>query len=300
MLPHKSCEAFLAIAEYGSFESAAIKLCITASAVTLRVQSLEKQLGHILILRERPCRVTKAGQALLEYLQHQRLMEDNLLQQLQGQNLDNKFYKLSIATNADSLATWLIPAIQKTLMNENITINLIVDDQSQTHQLLEKGVVNACISAEKTSIKGCISHHLGSMTYKMVCTPQFKEKWFAQGLHREAIRHTPAVIFNTKDQLHEDIILSLFGLNMQSYPYHFIPSSTAFLEAIELALGFGMVPEMQIKHQLKTGKLIELIPEAQTEIHLYWHHWKQQSVSLQILSDIMIAQTKKIMNQNSF
>ncbi len=58
MLSNKSCEAFLAVAESGSFEYAAQQLYITASAVTLRVQSLEKDLGKILLLRERPCRVT--------------------------------------------------------------------------------------------------------------------------------------------------------------------------------------------------------------------------------------------------
>ena len=42
MLQSKQSEAFLAVAETGSFELAAERLSITASAVTLRVQSLEK------------------------------------------------------------------------------------------------------------------------------------------------------------------------------------------------------------------------------------------------------------------
>ena len=54
MLSSKSCEAFLAVAESGSFDEAAQRLCITSSAVTLRVQALEKDLGQILLLRERP------------------------------------------------------------------------------------------------------------------------------------------------------------------------------------------------------------------------------------------------------
>ncbi|MNE71208.1 putative HTH-type transcriptional regulator [compost metagenome] len=52
MLNHKQCDAFLAVAETGSFDLAAEQLCITASAVTLRIQSLEKSLGHLLIVRE--------------------------------------------------------------------------------------------------------------------------------------------------------------------------------------------------------------------------------------------------------
>ena len=295
MLSSKYCEAFLAVAELGSFELAAQKLCITASAVTLRVQALEKQLGHILILRERPCRVTTAGQSLLEHLQHQRLMEDHLLQHLNGQKQGDQFYKVNIATNADALATWLLPSLQHTLKQEKITLNLIVDDQSQTHHLLEHGLVNACISSEAQHMKGCMVHHLGCMHYKMVATPAFQKKWFAQGVNRDSIRKAPAVIFNDKDRLHEDISISLFGLNMQSYPFHFIPSASAFLEAIELGLGFGLVPEMQIQTQLASGKLIELIPEARTEIPLYWHHWKQQSMPLQQISQTILQQCQHIL-----
>ena len=296
MLPHKSCEAFLSVAEHGSFDAAAVKLCITASAVSLRVQALEKQLGQVLILRERPCRVTATGQILLEYLQHQRLMEDHLLQQLQGKTSDRSFSKINIATNADSLATWLIPTIQHTLINENITLNLIIDDQSKTHQLLENGSVNACISAKPIQLKGCVSHDLGTMTYALVCTPKFKNTWFQTGLSRETLRHAPAVIFNEKDHLHEEMTLDLFGLNMQQYPYHFIPSSTAFVEAIGHHLGLGMVPLIQIETQLKQGLFIELLPEARKEVHLYWHHWKVQSDPLKILSDTIISQVKDWLN----
>lgn len=41
MLDSKQCEAFLAVAEVGSFDAAGEHLCITPSAVSLRVQALE-------------------------------------------------------------------------------------------------------------------------------------------------------------------------------------------------------------------------------------------------------------------
>ncbi len=58
MLDSKQCEAFLAVAEVGSFDAAGEHLCITPSAVSLRVQALEKYLGQILIIRGRPCVLT--------------------------------------------------------------------------------------------------------------------------------------------------------------------------------------------------------------------------------------------------
>ena len=297
MLSSKSCEAFLAVAESGSFDEAAQRLCITASAVTLRVQALEKDLGQILLLRERPCRVTQAGQKLLEHLQHQRLREQNLLQQFMGQSSQHEFHQFSIATNADSLSTWLLKVLQNTLIEHKIALKLSLDDQTQTHQLLETGLVNACISTESTAMKGCEVHYLGQMTYRMVATPFFVEKWFKNGIHRDALRHAPAIIFNSKDLMHHQIILNLFGLNQQSYPHYFIPSSTAFVEAVHLDLGFGLVPEYQMGNDLQTGKLIEVIPEAKTEMKLYWHHWKQQSALLQQLTLDLLEKAPYHMNK---
>jgi LysR family transcriptional regulator, chromosome initiation inhibitor len=289
MLNHKQCEAFLAVAETGSFDLAAERLCLTASAITLRVQQLEKYLGHVLIVRERPCRVTTSGQSLLHYLQHRRLLEDQLLQQLTGQSKGHDFYQLNIATNDDSLATWLLSTLQEVLLEEKIVLHLQVDDQSQTHRLLEAGRVNACISTEVQAMKGCQAIPINTMTYHLVATPDFVERWFKHGLTRDSVKQAPAVIYNAKDTLHTDLIQQYFGLNPQSYPHHYIPSSTSFVDAILLGLGFGMLPDAQIGTRLETGELINLLPQYRHELKLYWHHWNQQSKQLQKLTSVLQA-----------
>ena len=296
MFHSKHSEAFLAVAETGSFEQAALRLNVTASAVTLRLQTLEKQLGQVLIIRERPCKVTQAGQEVLLFLQHHRLMEQNLIQNLQGKNSQSNFFKLNIATNADSLATWLLPTIQDTLLDEKIVIDLKIDDQTQTHHLLEAGLVNACISTESKAMKGCEAIHLGKMSYRMVATPRFIEKYFRHGIQRESLRQTPTVIFNDKDQLHAEILQKIFGLMPNSYPCHLIPSATSFVDAILLDLGYGMVPKMQMIKELETGQLLEIMPKARTDLHLYWHHWKQQSKQLDQLTQVLISTTQNILD----
>jgi LysR family transcriptional regulator, chromosome initiation inhibitor len=280
MLPSKSCEAFLAVAELGSFEAAALHLNLSASAVTLRVQALEKQLSQVLLVRERPCRVTSSGLHLLRHLQQQRLHEQQLLQHIQGSRQHQTFQEFHIASNADSLATWLLPLLQPVLLEHRMILKLRLDDQSQTHQLLENGLVSACISTEKTAMQGCTAAYLGDMTYKMVASPDFVARYLQQPLNRESLKHIPAVIFDAKDHLHHQMILKLFGLQQNQYPHYFVPSSTAFVDAIHLGLGFGLVPEYQIGTDLQTGKLIEILPEAQTAMSLYWHHWQQQAAAL--------------------
>ncbi|MDM1246688.1 LysR family transcriptional regulator ArgP [Acinetobacter sp. R933-2] len=296
MLQSKQSEAFLTVAETGSFELAAEKLCITASAVTLRLQTLEKQLGQVLILRERPCRVTQVGQILLQHLQHTRLMQQNLLQQLQGQDTHSGFYQVNIATNADSLATWLLPLLRDLLIKQNITVHFQVDDQSETHHLLEAGLVNACVTTEPQAMKGCIAEYLGSMNYRFTATPSFVKQWFPQGVHRDALRQAPALIFNEKDYLHTHYIQQNFGLSPSQYPHYFIPSSTAFVDAMVMGLGYGWLPDYQVKKFLDTGELIEISPQFQIQLALYWHHWKQQSQQLQHLTTHLIQYAHHVLN----
>lgn len=297
MLQSKQTEALLAVAETGSFELAAEKLNITASAVTLRVQSLEKFLGHILIIRERPCRVNQAGRVLLQHLQHARLLQQNLIHALTGKVDSTEFCKISIATNADSLATWLLPVLQQSVLDNHITLELKTEDQSQTYHLLETGLVNACISTENQPMKGCVAQILGKMRYRMVATPEFCQKWFKNGISRETLKNSPAVIYNHKDQLHQHFMQQHYGLMPNTYPCHFIPSSVAFMDAIQLHFGFGLLPELQIQDHLKTGALIEIIPEAQTDVVLYWHHWKRQLPQLEQLTIQLIQKAQHILNQ---
>jgi len=252
-------------------------------------------LGQVLVLRERPCKVTNAGQTLLNYLQHQRLLQQQLIQQLNGQN-KAEFSSIHIAVNADSLATWLFPCLNTTLLAEKITLNLQVAVQSETHKLLEQGQVNACISSESEAMPGCKAHFIGQMHYRMVATPAFVHSWFKQGIHRESLRKAPAVIYNDQDHLHSHLLLAQFGLNQQCFPFHYIPSSTAFADAIFSGLGYGLVPDYQIADRIQNGTLIEILPECSCDVPLYWHHWKQQSPALEHLTKVILEQAEQCMN----
>lgn len=295
MLDNRQCEAFLAVIESGSFDQAGINLCITASAVTLRVQALEKKLGQLLLIRGRPCVLTQAGQKLFEYLQHTRRLEQNLLHSLTG-GADFDFFKTVIASNADSLATWLLPILKDVLVKEKIMLEIRIDDQSHTYSLLERGTVSACISIENKPMRGCHAEYLGIMRYKMVCTDQFRKKWFLQGINRENLRQTPAIIFNDKDYIHFDLLEKKYGLIKGTYPYHLIPSSESFVTAIKLGLGYGLVPEFQIKLEAQENRLIELLPDETIDIPLYWHHWKQQSKPLENLSKYIVSKANHLLD----
>lgn len=283
MLDSKQCQAFLAVVETGSFEQAAQLLHLTASALSLRVQALEKSLGQLLLIRARPCVVTQAGRSLSEYLQHVRLLEQNLLHDLTGKS-DQDFFKVHLAVNADTLSIWLLPVIREALLKHKILATIKIDDQSLTHTLLESGQVNACISIESQAMQGCLALKLGNMRYLMLASAAFAKQHFKHGVSRQALMRTPAIIFNEKDYMHFEVLQKHYGLTKGSFPYHTVPSVSAFFEAIQLGLGYGMMPELLLQDYADQANIVELMPDVAMDITLYWHHWKQQSQPLHALT----------------
>jgi hypothetical protein len=54
-----------AVVELGSFDAAAERLHVMPSAVSQRIKALEQRVGQALVVRERPCTATTAGEPLL-------------------------------------------------------------------------------------------------------------------------------------------------------------------------------------------------------------------------------------------
>lgn len=297
MIDPKYSEAFIAALETGSFEAAAEKLCLSASAVSLRIQNLESQFGETLVLRERPCRTTSTGKILFEHLQALQLQQEKFRQRLNEHHQGStRFHTIKIGCNADSLESWLLSSLADCLIEQRIVLELIILDQNDTHHLFKTGQVNACISTKTKPMKGCESHVIGTMRYRLVATPEFKARWLSQGLDRVSLNLAPAVIFNAQDHLHTALLQRHFGLRLEHYPHHFIPSSRAFVQCIALGLGYGLVPEIQMQQQLKDGILVELAEELAVDVVLYWHHWENQSGVMQQLSEHILEHAAQHMH----
>lgn len=97
--------ALAAVVELGSFDAAAERLHVTPSAVSQRIKSLEQQVGQVLVVREKPCRATTAGIPLLRLAAQTALLESEALAEMGG-NASLKRTRITIAVNADSMATW--------------------------------------------------------------------------------------------------------------------------------------------------------------------------------------------------
>ena len=74
-----------------------------------RLRSLEAQVGQLLVVRARPLRLTEAGRVLLRFARQLQAMRADVAREL-GERAARR-PRLPIAINADSLATWVLPAL---------------------------------------------------------------------------------------------------------------------------------------------------------------------------------------------
>lgn len=267
MFDYALIEAVAAVIRTGSFEQAAKQLHVTPSAISQRVKSLEERMGTVLILRGQPCEGTKAGLRLCQHLEQVALMERDVRHALPRPRQTGGLTPVRIAINADSLATWFIPAMAEV---KDILFDIVLDDQDHSAEWLRRGEVLGAVTSHGKSVQGCDSRPVGILRYFATASPAFMDRWFPRGrVTEETLMKAPCLIFNRKDRLQSQWLKEVFGRDF-SPPNHWLPSSTAFVEAALAGLGWGMNPEILVKDHIAAGRLVALLPETPLDVPLYW------------------------------
>lgn len=290
MIDYKLLEALAAVVEEQGFEKAARKLGLTQSAISQRIRQFEEYCGQILLIRSSPPEATAAGNLLISHFNKVKLLEDDL--QISTQRRSRSAYStIRIAINNDSLATWFTPATADVLVEENILLNISVDDQEQTQNLLRQGSVICSISTYNRPINGCSLYKLGEMAYGMYCAADVKDSWFPDGFNLPDANKHPSIRFNTKDFINSQFFQRCFQSEALEGPAVFVPSSEQFIEWIRRGLCYGSAPLLQCRELVETGILADLLPEIKINIPLYFHCWNIKSSKLKKFSEELLAKS---------
>ncbi|MFC5478626.1 LysR family transcriptional regulator ArgP [Massilia suwonensis] len=289
MLDYAALSALSAVVREGSFERAAHALHVTPSAVSQRIRQLEERVGCALVIRDQPCRPTDSGRRLCQHVDRVRLLEQDLRGTLPGLELGGTArVGLPVAVNADSLATWLAPAIAAFAAQQPVLMEVAVDDQDHTGEWLRSGAVVAAVTGVARPASGCNSRALGSMRYLAAASPAFMQRWFADGVGAGSLAEAPSLVFNTKDELQARWARRLCHRHVE-LPRHTLPSTQAFVAASLAGMGWGMHPQALIAPQLADGTLVELVADTPLDVPLYWQHARAASSLLDELSKAVLA-----------
>ncbi len=153
---------------------------------------------------------------------------------------------LSLAVNADSLATWLLPALAPVLADSPIRLNLRVEDETRTQERLRRGEVVGAVSIQHQALPSCLVDKLGALDYLFVSSKPFAEKYFPNGVTRSALLKAPVVAFDHLDDMHR-AFCSKISICLGSVPCHIVNSSEAFVQLARQGTTCCMIPHLQIE-----------------------------------------------------
>src|SRR5258707_897140 len=83
---------------------------------------------------------------------------------------------------------------------------------------------------------------VGRVRYRARASGGFADRWFTGGVPVAALAEAPVVVFDRSDHL-QDTYLRRRTRRRLEPPRHLVPDSAAFVEAIRLGFGWGMLPD---------------------------------------------------------
>jgi LysR family transcriptional regulator (chromosome initiation inhibitor) len=283
--------ALAAVLREGSFERAADALHVTPSAVSQRIKQLEDAAGAVLVLRGKPCTATPIGQRFYRHALQVELLESDLDEELArtARARGRAAPPVAIAVNDDSLATWVMPALAVFTRETGLCVKLEVDDEAYTAEWLRTGRVLGAITQEATPVQGCRVEPLGVMRYRATASPAYMRRFFPRGVDHDALQRAPALFYDRRDALETRFVKRVLGYKKVALVAHWIPSSTAFVDAVLLGLGWGINAEPLVHEHLRRGRLVDIVPGKAMEVALFWQHWRIDSTTLSTLTRALTA-----------
>ncbi|MFF3488298.1 LysR family transcriptional regulator ArgP [Streptomyces sp. NPDC002701] len=298
-LPLDQVRTLLTVVDEGTFDAAAAVLHVTPSAVSQRVKALEQRTGRVLLMRTKPVRPTESGEAVVRFARQVARLDRDTRAEL-GMSGAEEPTRLSIAVNADSLATWFLPALSRVPAEPPLCYELRREDQDHTATLLREGLVMAAVTSSPDAVAGCSVRGLGRMRYVPVASPAFAGRWLRGRpgtAAEEAVADAPVVTFDRRDDLQDAYCRTLLGgsgttrgRRGASAARHLVPTSEGFVEAVAAGMGWGMVPEVQAAPLLRAGRLVRLAPDRRIDVPLFWQQWKLDFPALAAVAGAVAAE----------
>ncbi len=286
-------EILEAIAETGTFTSAAKKLNITQSAVSHAVAELEKQAGAALFERlPKGAALTRCGVSLLEESR-------SILTACR--NLDRRMNHLEENTPVNivssiTIASFLLPEILRELKTSfpQIQLSVRVASANTAIDILQRG--NADIAFwEGAAPKGNFQTILlGSYNLCAACAPNFDLS--AKTVTPDQLCRYPLLLREQGSAIRDTLDNTLALANLKAEPVWESVNSLALIKAAEAGLGITVLPEKLLSDSLllKKLRLISLDKmKMENQMLALFHKDKYITKPFQILID-------QLKNNNKF
>jgi LysR family transcriptional regulator (chromosome initiation inhibitor) len=244
----------------------------------------------VLLQRSKPVRATESGEVVIRFARQLARLERDARAELGLADAAGPV-RLPIAVNADSLATWFLPALTRVPQDPPVCFELYREDEGHTTTLLREGQVMAAVTSSPDPVAGCTVRRLGSARYLPVASPEFASRHLTGELERD-LRVAPVIVFDRRDELQDTFVRRLAGGGAGPVR-HQVPTSEGFCDAVTAGLGWGLVPQPQAEPLVREGWLVLLTPHHTMDVPLYWQQWKLDSPALSLVAETVVAEAER-------
>ena len=253
----KQLQAFVWVADLGSFRKAADRLNTTQPNISSRIAALESVLDVSLMERDAgSVRLTSKGQLLLEHARQVLAATDNFIEAANRDALINGQLRLGVTEMV--VHTWLREFL-RVLKDRypNITVELTVDLSANLEKELFERSIDLAFQSGPFNRQTTGSTDLGVFPLIWIASPQ-------TGLHKleqlsmEDLVHYPILTHARGTQPYQEVA-SHFA-SRRDLPARLVPSSN-LAACIHMTIdGFGIatVPAAMVLNELQKGELIQV------------------------------------------
>lgn len=274
-----SLVAFEAAARTGSFVNAANELCLSASAISKEIKSLEERVGIPLFERAgRGIVLTSAGRT---YADRVKLILDKLLQptsDLGHATARGRIIRLRVLATLGT--KWLIPMIAD-FLTEHPNLNVHFVAQNTTKVSFERQLVDAEITNVMPKDDDIISVRIADQKYTLIASPDA----FSHVRSIEQMLKTTLLIHEKQFNSWMNWLSEAHNLDASETKFMTFETHQMLIEAAICGLGIAVVPEIIVRRELQSGMLVELFrPEIQDGDGIYFVYCRSRSSHKNIIS----------------
>jgi len=242
---------FEAAARHGSFNKAAEELCVTPSAISHQLKSLESFLGQKLFRREkRQVYLTSAGE---RYLGSVQLALDEIEGATRRLMTSTNSSAVNISVAPFFLTRWLVPRItrfQQRFPEVELRFSSIMGYIDFEHSDTDMAVYYG-----QGNWEGVEDHLLRNIVQTPVFAPSFLEGENAIKQPEDMVRHTLIYVSGRRYEWNRALQQIGIALSDASRTISFSSTSLAVSAAIE-GIGIALADRVLVQRELETGKLV--------------------------------------------
>ena len=284
-------ETFEAIVAQGSFTRAAEVLSLSQPAVTRQIANLEAELKMPLFDRlGRAVQLTAAGEALHRYAENILLLAQEARQAVADVGAGNAGRVNVGASN--TLATYVLPPLLRQFQQAHPRVEIAIQTgvSAQIFDLVRTGAADVglvtgeirdplltttFLAEYETRVVVSVGHPLARLTT----------------VHAAQLEGDPLILMESGTNLrtYVDKLLNEAGVEEQIALE--LDNVEAIKRMIEAELGISLLPEVAVRREMTTGRLVALkladVPRARRQIALVHRRDKYLSVALKAFMELM-------------